>query len=121
MIQIPKTVVIGLMVGAVTGGLLFMLSFLMAFGICSDTSFAEHLFPFALIVDPSLFERPLLALVLSVVQYPAYGMVLGLIWRKAGLRVAGLVLLLVIHLVAMTVASGRVATMWQQRFSKMNQ
>jgi hypothetical protein len=120
MVQIPKSVFVGFGVGVIMGGALFLPSLLMAFAICSDTALAEKLFPFALIVDPSLFQRPVLALVLSLVQYPLYGIVLGFAWTKARLRIGGVVLLLVIHIAASIVASQRVATMWQQRFSQMN-
>lgn len=120
MTQIPKTVVFGFGAGAMLGGALFLLSFVTAFGICSDTTIAEKLFPFALMVDPSLFQRPLLALVVSVVQYPLYGIVVGFAWRNTRLRIGSFVLLLVIHIAASTVASQRVRSMWQQRFSEMN-
>ena len=96
-----------------------MVSFITAFGICSDRSIAETLFPFALIVDPSLFQRPFLALILSLVQYPIYGIVLGLAWAKTSLRIVGLVLLAAIHVCAVTVATQRVVTMWRQKFSQM--
>lgn len=120
MFQTRKSVLIGLSAGVIVGGALFLLSFMTAFGICSDTSIAETLFPFALIVDPSLFERPFLALILALVQYPLYGIVLGVAWSKASLRIGGLVLLVVIHIGAVTIATQRVATMWQQKFSQMN-
>ena len=102
------------------GAPLFLLSFFTAFSICSDTTIAEKLFPFALIADPSLFQRPLLALVLSLVQYPLYGIVLGFAWNKASLRIGGVILLVVIHIAASTVASQRVATMWQQKFAQVD-
>jgi len=120
MAQIPKSVFIGIGAGVIMGAALFLISFFTAFGICSDTTIAEKLFPFALIVDPSLFQRPLIALVLSLVQYPLYGIVFGFAWTKASLRIGGVLLLLVIHVAASTVASQRVATMWQQKFSRMN-
>lgn len=120
MFQIHKSVFIGLGAGVILGGTLFLLSFVTAFGICSDTSIAERLFPFALIVDPSLIQRPWLALVLSLVQYPVYGIVVGFAWNKASVRIGALVLLVVIHIAAARVATQRVAKMWRQKFSQMN-
>ena len=96
--------------------LLFLLSFFTVFGICSDTSIAEKLFPFAFIVDPSLFHKPLLALVLSLVQHPLYAMILGCAWKKASLRIGCVIFLLVIRMAAATLPTRRVATMWQQSF-----
>lgn len=106
--------------GVIIGGLFFVFSFLTAFGICSDTTIAERLFPFAFLVDPSLFQRPLLALVLALIQYPLYGVALRWIWPEPNFRVFGLILLLAIHIAAASVAKIRVSTMWQQKFSQMD-
>ena len=39
--SIPKPIWIGFVIGVALGAVLFVLSFLTAFGICSDTSIAE--------------------------------------------------------------------------------
>jgi hypothetical protein len=121
---IPKPIWIGLIIGIAIGAVLFVLSFLTAFGICSDTSIAEKCFPFALIVDPSLLRRPLLAFVLALLQYPLYGTVLGIGWVQAGRRkslyVASIILVLTVHIAGVTFATKRVEAMWQQRLSHLN-
>ena len=120
--RIPKPVLIGFGIGVVIGAAFFVLSFLTAFGICSDTSIAEKLFPFALIVDPSLLQRPLLAFVLAAIQYPFYGIILGIGWTQAGVRtyiyIAAILFVLITHGVGVTYATQRVDTMWRQRLSQ---
>src|SRR5690242_21951805 len=75
--QILKSVTIGLVIGIVVGALFFLVSFFTVFSICSDTSIAEVLFPYAFIADPTLNKRALLALMLALPQYPIYGAALG--------------------------------------------
>jgi hypothetical protein len=112
----------GLGVGTIVGSAMFMATFAVTFGICADTSTAEKIFPFALIADPSLFDRPLIAFILAAMQLPLYGLILGFAWPRGRSRkprfVAVLSMLLVSHLTAGVVASHRVDRMWQQRFSK---
>src|SRR5262245_11834042 len=114
-------VLIGGIVGAVGGFFLFILAFLSAFSICSDTFIAEALFPFSIAVDPSLNEHVLLALLLALVQFPIYGIILGITWSrcrvdKSWLMICGLALL-VGHAIAVGVAKHRVNAMWEERFS----
>ena len=112
----------GLGVGAVVGSAVFIATFAITFGICADTSAAEKIFPFALIADPSLFDRPLLGLVLAAIQFPLYGLVLGFAWTRGRSRkgwfIVVLGMLLIGHLMAGIVASHRVDRMWQERFFK---
>lgn len=119
--SLPKASWIGFIVGIVVGAAFFALSFITAFGICSDTSLAEMLFPFALIVDPSLFDHPLMGFVLALIQYPLYGFVLGIAWTRANLSkskfVACTLVVLVGHFAAAGVATQRVKTMWEEKLS----
>ena len=116
--------IVGLGSGVGVGAVILVITFFLTFTICPDTSTAEKVFPFALIVDPSLFDRPLVALVLAAIQFPLYGIVLGLAWAKAGetkvIFVVSLVVLLVAHIVAGSLASRRVERMWQQKFAQAN-
>ena len=57
---------IGGLVGAAGGLCLLILAFLTAFGICSDTSVAEVLFPFSLAADPALNDFVLVALLEAI-------------------------------------------------------
>ena len=106
---LPKPIWVGLVVGIVVGAALFLLSFFTVFGICSDTSIAEALFPFAVISDPTLDGRWWIALPLALVQYPAYGMLCGYVWmRKRALLSACVLVLLVGHVISANVASSQV-------------
>jgi|ERR1051325_4395983 hypothetical protein len=116
---LPKPISIGLVVGIVVGGAFFLLSFFTVFSICSDTSIAEALFPFALIADPALPERWWLALPLALFQYPVYGMLCGYVWmRKRRLLWMCILGLFVVHVMSGNAASSRVKAlherMWQQ-------
>src|ERR1044072_9024741 len=104
-----KPISIGLLVGIVVGGAFFLLAFFTVFSICSDTSIAEALFPFALISDPALEDRWWLALPLALVQYPLYGMLCGYVWmRKRTLLWMFVLGLFVVHVMSANVASSRV-------------
>jgi len=105
-------------------GLAFLvISFLTAFGICSDTAIAETLFPFALAVDPTLHDRALMVLLLASVQYPLYGIILGVAWMRSRpgklAFVACLLVMFVGHVAAVRLANQRVTAMWDDRFSHM--
>src|SRR5437763_9824310 len=112
--------IVGLGAGVGVGVIVLVITFFLTFTICSDTSTAEKVFPFALIADPSLFDRPLIALVLALVQFPLYGIVLGFAWAKADatklLFVIAIVALAIAHVTAGGFASHRVKAMWQQKF-----
>jgi hypothetical protein len=114
-------VLIGGLIGAVGGFCLLLFAFFTAFSICSDTSIAEVLFPFSLAADPTLDDLALVALLLALVQYPIYGVILGISWsidRIGKSRVMACALaLLVIHGIAIGVAKHRVNAMWEERFS----
>ena len=112
-------IVIGGLIGTVGGLFLLCFAFITAFGICSDTSFAEILFPYALYADPSLFDRPYLALTLALAQYPVYSIVCGWVWvRKQSAFWACLLILLIAHMIAVGGAHYRVKTMWEERLSQ---
>ena len=121
--SLSRPVWIGLIIGGVVGAAFFLLSFFTAFGICSDTSISESLFPFALIASPSLLDHALIALVLALIQYPLYGIILGVAWTQARVRkfifVACLLVVFIGHVVAVEVATQRVKAMWDYRFSHM--
>jgi hypothetical protein len=112
---------IGLVVGTVIGAFFFLVSFFTIFSICSDTSIAEVLFPYALIADPTLDKRALLALILALPQYPIYGAILGFIWSFDAERkrpfLAAVLLLVIGHIAMARIANHRVAAMWEERFS----
>jgi len=76
----------GLGVGTIIGSGMFMATFAVTFGICADTSTAEKIFPFALIADPSLFDRPVIAFILAAIQFPLYGLILGFAWVRGRSR-----------------------------------
>src|SRR5260221_9636020 len=114
------SLIVGLGAGIGVGAVIFVITFFLTFTICSDTSTAEKVFPFALIADPSLDH--LIALVVALIQFPVYGLLLGFVWAKAHatklIFVVAIVALLVLHLMAGSFASRRVATMWQQKFAQ---
>jgi hypothetical protein len=118
-------ILIGSLVGAVGGFCLLIFAFLTAFGICSDTFVAEALFPFALAADPTLHDYALVALLVALVQYPIYGVILGLAWLKDRVSkswvIACALVLLVMHSLAVGAAKHRVNGMWEERFSRPHQ
>jgi hypothetical protein len=122
--QILKSVTLGLVIGMVVGALFFLVSFFTVFSICSDTSIAEVLFPYAFIADPTLNKRALLALMLALPQYPIYGAALGFFWRFGNERkwpfLAAALLLITGHLAVARIANQRVAAMWEERFSHVS-
>ena len=111
-------IIIGGVLATGGGFCLLFLAFITAFSICSDTSLAEILFPYALYADPTLNDRALLALLLALVQYPAYGLVIGYVWmrRRAAVWLCVLILFLA-HVIAVGGAQYRVKAMWEYRFS----
>jgi hypothetical protein len=115
-------VLIGGLVGAAGGFCLLIYAFLTAFGICSDTSIAEVLFPFSLAADPTLHDFALAALLLALIQYPIYGVILGVARLKNRASkswvIACALVLLVVHGVAVGVAKHRVNAMWEARLSR---
>jgi hypothetical protein len=113
--------IVGLGAGIGVGVVLFIITFFLTFTICADTSIAERMFPYSLIVVPSIFAHPLVALVLALVQFPLYGSVLAFAWARGGetriLFVAMIFVVVVLHLTAGGFASRRVAQMWQHKFA----
>ena len=112
-------VVIGGAVGTAIGLLFFVLSFLMAFSICSDTTLAEILFPYSLAADPTLHDHALVTLALALVQYPLYGVLLGYSFvRKRHLLMVAIGVVLILHVFTVGIAQRRVSDMWGARFAK---
>jgi hypothetical protein len=100
----PKKVLIGLIVGLVGGTALFCVA-VSAWVETSNTTLGEWLFPYAIIADPSLFAKQLMIVVLSLIQFPLYGITLGFVSAR---RRRTLFLFLVI-LICVHVLAGRVA------------
>jgi hypothetical protein len=114
-------IVIGGIIGGGVGFCFLFLAFVTAFGICSDTSIAEVLFPYALFVDPTLHDRALLALLLALVQYPAYGLAIGYFWIRKRASVSACVMILFLaHVLAVGGARYQVQAMWDYRLSNMS-
>jgi hypothetical protein len=116
---LPKPISTGLVVGIVVGAAFFLFSFFTVFGICSDTSASEALFPYAVISDPTLNDRWWLALPLALIQYPVSGMLCGYVWmRKRSLVWVCALGLFCAHLISANAASSRVKALheriWQQ-------
>ncbi len=110
-----KPIWTGLAVGVVVGGAFFLLLFFTVFSICSTTSLAEGLFPYALISDPTLHDRWWLALPLALVQYPAYGMLCGFVWlRKRSVLWVVVLGLVVAHAMAGNAASARMKSLHEK-------
>jgi hypothetical protein len=117
--KLPKPISIGLVVGIIVGAIFFLLSFFTIFSICSDTSIAEGLFPYALISDPAVGDRWWVALPLALIQYPIYGMLCGYVWmRKRSLLWVCVLGLFGVHIFCVNAASSRVKALhekiWQQ-------
>jgi hypothetical protein len=114
-------IIIGAIIGAGVGFCLLFFAFITAFGICSDTFFAEILFPYALNFDPTLHDRGLLALLLALIQCPTYGIVIGYVWvRRRAVVWQCVMILFVAHVIAIFGAQYRVKAMWEYRFSHMS-
>lgn len=116
-------IVIATLVGIGAECCFLFLSFITAFGICSDTVMAESLFPYALAFDPTLHDHLGLAFSLALIQWPIYGVLLGVAWMKGRSQRSWLVLcfivILAVHLFAVAVAKNRVRNMWETRVSKI--
>ena len=113
--------IVGLGAGTGVGVVLLIITFFLTFTICSDTSVAEKMFPYSMIVVPSIFSHPFIALFLAVIQFPLYGIVLAFAWARVGetkiLFVAVIAVVVLLHLTAGGFATRRVADMWQQKFA----
>jgi hypothetical protein len=116
-------IVIGSLIGIGAECCFLFLSFISAFGICSDTTLAESLFPYALAYDPTLHEHLGFAFLLALIQWPIYGVLLGVAWMKGRSQRSWLILSFIVvfavHLIAVAVAKNRVNNMWETRFSNI--
>jgi hypothetical protein len=118
--SLPKPAWIGFVAGVIVSAPSLFLSFITTFGICSDTSMSEALFPFALAADPGFEKHLFIALTIALIQFPLYGILLGLAWKAWAGRLMFLgciILLLITHVAGVRLANRRVETMWQYRFS----
>lgn len=116
-----RPVILTTMIGALIGCCFLFYAFITAFGICSDSTVTELLFPYAVLVDPSLSESLVIILLLALIQWPLYGFFIGLAWTRAPLRSIAVcvcsVLLITIHSLAVMAAHHRVEEMWGKRFA----
>jgi hypothetical protein len=98
-------------IGFGVGWVLLFAAFFLTFTICSDTTYAKLLFPFAVFADPSLMNRWWLALFVALIQYPFYfGLVALVRARKQSLVVLTVVCLVIAHIAAMAAAGFREET-----------
>ena len=67
---------IGAGIGAAVGLLFLAFSIVTALGICSNTSAAETLFPYSMIIGPSL-DALWPMVIIALIQYPIYGVIIG--------------------------------------------
>jgi hypothetical protein len=81
--RIRSTMAIGAAIGTGIGLLLFAYSVVAALGICSNLSPAETLFPYSMMIGPSL-DAGLPMLIIALIQYPLYGAMLGLFCGLTG-------------------------------------
>ena len=111
----------GLGAGVGVGVVLFVITFFFTFTICPDTSIAERVFPYSLMVVPSIFSHPLIALFLAVIQFPLYGIILAFARARGGeakiLFIAMIVVVVLLHLTAGGFASQCVNQMWERKFA----
>ena len=88
--------------------MLLLAAFFLTFTICSDTTYAKLLFPFAVVADPSLMNRWWLALFVALLQYPFYFGAIAFVWnRKRSLLVLCVVCLCSVHIAGMYGAGSR--------------
>jgi hypothetical protein len=117
-------IVIASLIGIGAECCFLFLSFVTAFGICSDTAMAESLFPYALAWDPTLRDHLGLAFFLALIQWPIYGVLLGVAWMKGrsqrSLLILSFIVVFAVHLIAVAVAKNRVNNMWETRFSNIS-
>jgi hypothetical protein len=72
----------GVAIGVAVGFILLYVAASAAYDEPSKTALAENLFPYAVVLDPSLLKMPWSLLALSLVQYPLYGGAFGFAWRQ---------------------------------------
>ena len=99
-------VAIGASIGAIAGVLLFAFSVFAALGICSDTSTAEMLFPYSMMILKSQEASLWPVLIIALIQYPLYGALCGQLYQLKGwtryLAIPILLLAVVSHCLAIT-------------------
>lgn len=105
-------VVVGIFIGA--GGLLVAVQ--TSCGLCTHITFAQALFPYAMIADPSLNSHGLDA-PLAGIQWPLYGALVGIaltsLTRKQALLVVGV--LLIVHVFSVVEANRKVNAWWESK------
>ena len=100
---VPNRLLIGLILGLVGGAALFYIA-ASAWVETSNTTLGEWLFPYAIIADPSLFTKQPMIVVLSLIQFPLYGITLALVSARRRTFLLFVVIVICVHLFA-----GRVA------------
>ena len=112
MAPIPWGVAIGILMGL---GSLFLAASTSC-GLCTHVTFAQALFPYALIADPSLSNHALDAF-LAGVQWPLYGAIVSMslmaLTKKKALLVIGA--LVIIHVFSVVEANRRVNAFWESK------
>ena len=107
-------VALGVVLGLLATVIFSAISFDPACCVC-DTARAEIFFPYAVIINPGIngFAYDL-SLMIAYLQWPAYGMSLGIVWamsRRQGRRAAILVVLLLACLLSLShYAASKAAT-----------
>ena len=76
------------------------------------------LFPFAVILSPSLVTVTTLSFLLAAMQWPLYGYCLALAWNKQRL-LAYLLVLLTLHWIAVAIALHRVSSVEVIRYGSI--
>jgi hypothetical protein len=85
-------------------------------GLCTHVTFAQALFPYALIADPSLSRHALDAF-LAGIQWPLYGAVIGLAATSISKRKALLIIgvLGIVHVFGVVEANRKVNAWWESK------
>jgi hypothetical protein len=71
-----------------------------AYGIHDGFRIAGYLFPYAVLLSPTLDSVGILSVLLAVVQFPIYGFLLGFWWRRRTRLVVCCGLIVLAHCVA---------------------
>jgi hypothetical protein len=85
-------------------------------GLCTHITFAQALFPYVLIVDPSLSNYAFDAL-LAGIQWPLYGAMVGaaIMSLKKQKTLLIISLLLVVHVLSVVIANRKVNGWWEPK------
>src|SRR5262245_24868051 len=78
-----RPILIGGIVEAVGGFCLLVYAFQTVMGVRSDTFIVEIIVPFPLAAARTPDDLVLITLIIALMQYPIYGVILGVVWSKA--------------------------------------